>query len=197
MDARVARFRAEDEAHRTRLRQAQRDGQTGPIKDERTSPEARQAELAGVDERVWAAAAVLAEIADAVIEWAREHEDEVLAERRSKLVAAQDEVRELRDALARAEAETYLIAQCGPWLMNLADDGAFGRQPAPAATQPPAKFDPERARRMLERPWHRRAVAEENVVPWLDQDPERDGAIEPLDGEDQTGVVSGLTEATA
>jgi hypothetical protein len=191
MEASVARFRAEDDAHRARLRQAQGDGQTGPIEDERTSPEARQAELAGVDERVWAAAAVLAEVADAVIAWAREHEDEVLAERRGKLVAAEDKVRELRDALARAEAETFLIAQCGPWLLDLADDGAFGRQPAPVATEPPAKFDPERARRMLERPWQRRPEAEEQPVAWLDQEPERDDA---LDGEDETGQLSGIDE---
>ena len=83
---------------------------------------------------------------------------------------------------------------CGPsavdWLIDLADDGAFGRQPTPAATQPPAKFDGDRAR-WMPRVHGSGGPRPRTVVPWLEQEAD---AIEPLDDEDQTGVSSGIEE---
>jgi hypothetical protein len=60
LDASVARFRDEDQAHQKKLRQAQRDGHTGAVEDKRTPAEPRQAERKAIEERIWAGAAVLA-----------------------------------------------------------------------------------------------------------------------------------------
>jgi hypothetical protein len=76
-----------------------------------------------------------------------------------------------------------------------ADDGPFGRQPAPVLEAPPREFFAEVAASMLERPWHKRRDAEALPTSWQEQS-EAD-AIEPLDGEDETGQVSDLTEARA
>jgi hypothetical protein len=190
LSASAARFHAEDEDHRAKLRQAHRDGDTAPVEDLRTPADARQAEARAIEERVWAGAAVLAEVADSVIVWVREHEDDLLGDLLGRLGPAEDKVREAHDALVAARREMWEVAQHGPYLQRLADDGAFGLQPAPTPTDPPQQFDAEQARRMLERPWYRREV-EEQPVAWLEQEPERDDAIEPLD-EDETGVVSGL-----
>jgi hypothetical protein len=48
LEASIARFRAEDEAHHRRLRQAQRDGHPRSVDDQRAPPDQRQAERAAI-----------------------------------------------------------------------------------------------------------------------------------------------------
>lgn len=77
--------------------------------------------------------------------------DELLAERRSGVAALEEEERQARDAIAQARSKMWELAQYGPYIKRLAEDGPFGRQPVPVPAEPPAQFDADRARRMLDR----------------------------------------------
>jgi hypothetical protein len=178
------RFAAEDREHDLALRQAQRQGTPDVMEDRRTSGDQRQAELEAIEERLWAGVVVLSEIVEQAIEWVREHEADLLAERRAELVSLVDDEREAREALGQARIKMWQLARFGPYLINLADDGAFGRQPVPAPAPPPAQFDAQRAHRMLERHWSAPQAGMGD-----------DG--QPLAGEDETGVVSELVETGA
>jgi hypothetical protein len=189
------RFGAEDRDHADKLRQAQRDGDSGAIDDRRTPPGQRQAERRAIEESLWAALEILAQIADAVPELASQHEDEWLADLRTRLVPKEEKVRELQQRLADAEAEAFNVHKLGLWLQQLSDDGAFGRQPYPTPEPPPKRFNPEMLERSLERPWHRRPdAAEEPPVAWQDQPqpPARNDADDPVG--DATGEISELVE---
>ena len=89
----------------------------------------------------------------------------------------------------------WQLAQHGPFLKKLADDGPFGRQPVPEPADPPVPFDADQARGMLERHWSEPEPGigddGEPIVSWLDQ---QDGDVEPLSVDDETGVVSELEE---
>jgi hypothetical protein len=191
----LASFHEEDRAHDRELGQAHRDGDPMSVEDCRTPKEQRLAERAEVEERLWNGVIVLAEVVEAVIEWVREHEEELLADRRSKLEPALEKEREANRLRAEARIEMWRLAQYGPYIRKLADDGPFGRQPAPAPAEPPAQFDADQARRMLKRPWHQEqpGIGDDGqpVVSWLDQ-PNDD--VEPLPVDDETGVVSELEE---
>jgi hypothetical protein len=187
----VASFREEDVRYDRELRQAHRDGDPMSVEDRRTPKEQRLAERASIEERLWNGVIVLAEVVESVIEWVREHEEELLADRRSKLEPALEKEREADQLRAEARIEMWRLAQYGPYIRKLADDGPFGRQPAPAPAEPPAQFDADMARRMLDRPWHQEQPGigddGEPVVSWLDQ---QNDDLEPLPVDDETGVVS-------
>lgn len=142
---------------------------------------------------------VFAEVVETAIRLFRERQDDWLAERRSKLEAFVDEERQALDQVAQARIKMWDVAQFGPYIQALADDGPFGRQPVPQPAPPPAQFDAERARQMLERHWSAPKPwlgdDGEPVRSWLDQ--QDGGDVEPLAGEDETGVVSGLVETGA
>jgi hypothetical protein len=191
-----ARFLEEDEQHKSKLRQAQRDGTVDAVEDDRTPLDQQQAERAAVEERLWAGVSILAEIAEKVIQWVREHEQELLAERLSGVAALEEEERQARDALAQARCKMWELAQYGPYVKNLADDGPFGRQPVPVPAEPPAQFDAVQARRMLERHWSKPqpGIGDDGqpIRSWLEQSQDRD--VESLETEDTTGEVSDLVE---
>jgi hypothetical protein len=196
LGALARRFDAEKQQHDNKLRQAQRDGRPEAVEDNRTPLEQHQAERAAVEERLWAGVIVLAEVAEKVIGLVREHQHELLAERRSGVAALAEEERQALDAVAQARSKMWELAQYGPYIKNLADDGAFGRQPVPVRAQPPAQFDADRARRMLERHWSK-------PKPWLGDDGQpirswleqsEDSDVESLKAEDETGAVSELVE---
>ena len=43
--------------------------------------------------------------------------------------------------MAEADAEAYQLHMLGKWVQNAADDGAYGRQPAPANVAMPPKLN--------------------------------------------------------
>jgi hypothetical protein len=134
---------------------------------------------------------VLGDVADAVIVLFREREDAWLADLRSQLAPAQEKRRESQRRLAEAKAEEWHLHQLGQHVQITADDGAFGRQPAPLPEEPPKQFSADVAESMLERPWHKCREAEELPRSWQEQS---EDDVEPLDAEDETGVVSELED---
>jgi hypothetical protein len=140
------------------------------------------------------AISVFAEVVEKVIASVREHLEELLANPLSHVEALAEEERQALDQAARARMKTWEVARPGPYLMNLAEDGPFGRQPVPPPEDPPAQFDADRARRMLERHWSKEQPGigddGEPIVSWLDQQ----DVVEPLAVGDETGVVSELEE---
>jgi hypothetical protein len=181
-----ARFRQEDARHDRNLLQAQRDGNPALAEDHRTPPEQRQAERKAIEERIWAGAIVLAEVADAVVDLAREREDAWLADLRQRLEPAQEKRRQLESLLAEAKADEWQVHQLGMWLQKLSDEGPVGRQPAPTPSPPPAQFSEELLRTSLERPWHQRREAEELPRSWQERSEE---AAEELPGEETDDPV--------
>ncbi len=176
LDAVNTRFRDEDRQHERQLRQAQRDGtpwvgQGRPHPARATASGTRRSE-----ERLWAGVMVFGEVADAVIELVREREDEWLADLRGRLEPAQEKRREAERLLAEAKADEWQLHQLGQWVQITSEDGAFGRQPAPAASEPPALFSAELLRSSLEVPWHRdrpwKGEAEEPPRSWQEQSEE-------------------------
>jgi hypothetical protein len=190
------RFREEDEQHKSKLRQAQRAGTVDAVDDDRTPLDQQQAERAAVEDRLWAGVSILAEVVEKAIQWVREHESELLAERLSGVAALEEEERQARDALARARSKMWELAQYGPYVKNLADDGPFGRQPVPVPAAPPAQFDAVQARRMLERHWSKPqpGIGDDGqpIRSWIETDEDRD--VESLASADETGAVSELIE---
>lgn len=152
----AAKFRREDAQHAEALRQAQRDGTPTSPRDERTPPAARAAERTAVEERLWAGVQVFAEHADRIIEAVRAHEDEWLADLRSRLTPAQEKRRRAQQLLAEAKAEEFQLHKLGQWVQKTADDEAFGRQPVPKVEPVPARVSAESFAGALERPWHKR-----------------------------------------
>jgi hypothetical protein len=195
-----ARFREEDKQHDRELRQAQRDGSPEAVEDRRTPPEERQAERAAIEERLWAGVMVIGEIADAVIELVREREDDWLAELRMRLEPAREKRREAERLLAEAKAEEWRIHELGQWLQITSEDGAFGRQPAPDFEPPPERFSADMMQASLEVPWHRerpwKGELPKSPRSWQDISAESAGDdVEPLDADDETGLVSALDES--
>lgn len=155
LDALTARFKSEDEGHAEQLRQAHRDGAPTSSEDRRTPAEQRVAERTAVEERLWAGVHVFAEHADRVIETIREHEDEWLADLRSRLVPAQEKRRRADALVVEAKAQEFELYRLGQWVQANADDQGFGRQPAPAPGGAPDQVSPEVLKDALERRWHR------------------------------------------
>lgn len=149
-------FREEDAAHAEALRQAHRDGNVSGMKDRRTPPSERTQAREAIEERLAAGVEVLAEHADAVIATIRCHEDSWLADLRAQLVPAQEKRREAARLLAEAQRDEFKLYKLGQWLTATADDGAFGRQPAPQVTSMPERVAADAYRHALERPWHKR-----------------------------------------
>jgi hypothetical protein len=179
------RYRQEDKEHQERLQDAQRQGRTSGLKDKRTPPEKRQAELAAAEERAWAAALVLAEVVDVVIELQRAKEEDFLADLRSQLEPAREKLREAERLHHEANVAYWHLHQLGEFVQRTAEgqDGAFGLQPAPTPSLPPAQFDANAARSMLERPWHRQrpdAQTDEPVTAWQQK-------VRPGQDENDTG----------
>jgi len=150
-----ARFKAEDEQHAERLRQAQRDGTPESVEDRRTPSEQRGAERAAIEERMRAGAQVFAEVADEVVATMREHEGQFLADLRVRLRPAQEKRKHAERLLAEARAEEFQLYKLGQWIKVTADDEAFGRQPAPTIQPVPRQFSSDALRGALERPWHK------------------------------------------
>jgi hypothetical protein len=155
LDNLAAKHRREDAEHAEALREAHRDGSPASAEDRRTPADDRAAERAAIEERMWAGFQVRAEHADRIIEAVRQHEDEWLADLRSRLAPAQEKRREAERLLAEAEAEEWQLHQLGHWVQRTSEDGPFGRQPAPVRSTPPAQFSKELLRSSLEVPWHR------------------------------------------
>lgn len=155
-EALLAGYAAEDAEHTEALRQAAREGTRAPDEDGRTAPEQRDRERTTIEERLWAAIDVFAEHADRVIEFLREHENEFLADLRSRLEPAQEKRREAEALLAEAKAEEFRLYTLGRWVQATADDGGLGRQPAPSIASPPERMSIDVFRDSLERPWHRK-----------------------------------------
>jgi hypothetical protein len=194
-----ADFRNEDQEHDRDLRQAQREGSPEAVADERTPLDQRQAKRASVQERLWAGVIVMSEVAEKAIQWVREHESELLAERLSGVAALEEEERQALDAVAKARAKMWELAQYGPYIKRLAEDGPFGRQPVPVPAQPPAAFDADQARRMLDRHWSEPKPGHgddgQPIRSWIEQSQDRD--MESLEAEDTTGEISELVETGA
>jgi hypothetical protein len=151
----VRKFSREDSEHNKRLREAQRAGTVDSVEDRRTPAEQRAAERGLIEERLWAGVHVFAEHAERIIETVREHEDEWLADLRSRLGPAQEKRHEAARLLAEAKAEEFRLYQLGGWLQTTADDQGFGRQPAPALGPIPEKVSRLVFQDKLERPWHK------------------------------------------
>jgi hypothetical protein len=151
----ATRFRVEDLEHQERLRQAYRGGIPGAVEDTRTPSDQRAAGRAAAEEHVWAGAHVLAEHAERIIASVRDHEDDWLADLRSRLGVAVEKRREAERLLAEARAEEFRVHRMGQWVQATADDEAFGRQPAPAVEPVPRSLSPDALKDSLERPWHR------------------------------------------
>lgn len=147
-----AAFTNEDARFQDALRRAFRDGLAAP-RDERTSPEVRRAQRSVAEERVWAAAEVLADHADKVTAAFREHEDAMLGRVRQQAIGAVEQRREAEELLAKARAKEWQAHRFAGWVLNEADGGPMAKQPAPTATPPPPQFQlrPD----SLTRPWHR------------------------------------------
>ena len=197
-EALQARFRAEDKQHEERLRQAHREGRPDSVEDRRTAVEQRQAERKAIEENLWAGVIVLAEVAEQVIELVREREDDWLAGLRVQLEPAREKRREAERLFAEAKAEEWQLHQLGQWLQITSEDGPLGRQPAPLPSPP--QFSADVLRSSLEVPWHRerawKGEGEPAVVSWQEQAHQAAGEdVEPLDPEDETGVVSDLVGA--
>ena len=190
------RFREEDRCYERGLQQAQREDRLEAVEDRRTPSEKRRADQATIAERLWAGVIVLGETKDAVIELFREREDDWLADLRAQLEPAREKRREAERLLEEAKAEEWHLHQLGQWVQITADDGAFGAQPAPTPSPPPARFSAEVAASMLERPWHKRREAEELPRSWQQQSQDAADRLEEAalrDG-DPTGQVSELDE---
>jgi len=153
----TARFTQEDAEFAQALREAYRSGTADspakPPDDRRTPAEQRAAESGAATERLWAAAEVLADCGDTVIETVREHETEWLGDLRSQLTGVQEKRREAERLLAEARAEEFRAHRLGAWIQATADDLAMGRQPAPTVVPMPERF--VLPQETLERPWHK------------------------------------------
>lgn len=195
LEALDARCSDEDQQHERQLRQAQRDGSPGSVKDARTPREQRQAARATAEERLWAGVTVLGEVVDSVIELVREREDEWLADLRARLEPQREQRRELENKLAEVRALEWQTHQFGHWVQNTSQDGPFGRQPAPLPSPPPAQFSADLLRSSLEVPWHRdrpwKGEGEEPPRSWQEHSEEAAAVDEatPAAG-DPTGQVS-------
>ena len=125
---------------------------------------------------------VLGEVADAVIELVREHEDDWLADLRAWLEPQREQRRELENKLAELRALGWQTHQLGHWVQKTNEDGAFGRRPAPVPSAPPTVFSAELLRSSLEGPWHRdrlwKGESEEPPRSWQEQSEEAAGAAE-------------------
>jgi hypothetical protein len=167
----TAKFRREDAEHQEALRQAYRDGGATP-EDRRMPTDEREAQHAARLERVFAGAHVLADHADHVIETIREREDETLAELESRLEPALAKRREAARLLAEADAQAYQLHMQGRWVQNTADDGAFGRQVAPANAAMPARLHKDVLKHSFKRhfsklrPWNRGYRATNEMKAW-------------------------------
>jgi hypothetical protein len=157
----VAAFASEDAEREQELRQAFREHQgESPLptpEDTRTPDGERRAQLAAVEETLWAAVTVLAEHVRGVKRTLAEHEEQWLADLRSRMGPAEDEIRRAREAIRQAEARKWGIGRLGQWLLNVCDaNAAFGNQPAPGKDEPmPRGVDQRLIDSSLERPYHR------------------------------------------
>ncbi len=150
-----AKFKAEDENYAEQLRQAHRDGRLVSIEDKRTPPEERGTAHQVVEGRLWAGVQVLAEVTNKVIQVVRASEDEWLSGLRTRLDSAREKRDKAERLLAEARAEAFTIHRWGQWIQQTADDGAFGRQPAPRLEPPPERLAADALAGSLERPWHK------------------------------------------
>jgi hypothetical protein len=99
---------------------------------------------------------VLAEFCDTVVGVVRDREDEWIADVRRQAAAAQDKRREAAKLMAEAQAEEFRAYKLAQWVLATADDGPFGRTPAPEVVPAPKNWTmPAHG---LERPWHRERV---------------------------------------
>lgn len=148
-------YAEEDRTHTRRLEDAAREGARG-VEDDRTPSADRDARRKALGETLWAEVVVLAEVADEVIAYLREHEDEHLADLRGQLADAHDKREEAARLLAEADSQAWRIQRTGGWIQTTADDRrGLGRQPAPPLEAPPSRIAPGTLTHNLERPWHR------------------------------------------
>jgi hypothetical protein len=157
----VAAFATEDAEREQELRQAFREHRAGsplpPPDDTRTPEGERRAQLAAVEETLWAGVTVLAENVKRVKRTLAEHEQQWLADLRSRMGPADDEIRRAREAIRQAESRKWCISRVGQWLLNACDANApFGDQPAPGKDEPmPRGVDQRLIDSSLERPYYR------------------------------------------
>jgi hypothetical protein len=157
----VAAFAKEDAGREHELRQAFREHRgESPLptpEDTRTPDGARQAQLAAVEETLWAAVTVLAEHVRFVKRTLAEHEEQWLADLRARMGPAEDEVRRAREAIRQAESRKWGISRMGQWLLTACDaNSAFENQPAPSKDEPmPRGLNQRLIEASLERPYYR------------------------------------------
>jgi hypothetical protein len=144
---------------------------------------------------------VLSEVVDSAIELVRDREDRLLADLRARLQPQREQRRKLENKLAELRALEWQTHQLGQWVQITSEDGAFGRQPAPTASEPPAHFSADLLRSSLEVPWHRdrawKGESEEPPRSGQEQSEDAAGAAEEATpaGGDPTGQVSELDES--
>ena len=196
----AARWKAEDAEHEEHLRQAVREGRPAESVEDRRTPV--EQEHARALDAYWAAVRVLAEKANAIVDYFREHEPELQAELRRRAVPALEEKREAERVAAEAQKKVWHIAQLGMWVKQTRDGGPFGGQPAPTPEPPPKHFHEDMLERALTRHWSTEPD-EPPARTWSGQQPADDGEIPVTDENDQplggdpTGTLSELVETGA
>jgi hypothetical protein len=144
----------EDAEHRDALIAAARSGEAAPA-DPRTSAGDRDAARDAALDQAWATAQALAEVADAVIETARQHEDTWLDAINADAQDALAQEAEALRKLAQARAQRVRCGWRARWVIDTADDAsALARAPFPTDDQHvPSGANPDAL--PLRRPWHR------------------------------------------
>jgi hypothetical protein len=140
----TSKFRREDGAHEQATRDSIRSG--AAVNDQRTPADQRAAERKAIEDHLYPACEVLADIGDQIVMALRKNEPELLAAQRVRLVEAADRRRELNDLLAQAQAVEFAAHKRALWIKAEAEDGPLARQPVPTGSEPaPDGFDAEAA----------------------------------------------------